>query len=58
LFEETLLRAERERLMSEITSRVRETLDIDTVLKTAAKELQKALDLEEVEIRMNKAELG
>lgn len=54
LFEETLLRAERERMVSEITSRVRETLDIDTVLKTAAKELQKMLDLEEVEVRMNK----
>lgn len=53
MFEETLLRAERERLISEITGRVRETLDIDTVLKTAAKEMQKVLDLEEVEVRMN-----
>jgi GAF domain-containing protein len=55
LFEETLLRAERERLIGDITNRVRETLDIDTVLKTAAKEMQKVLDLEEVEVRMNKA---
>jgi GAF domain-containing protein len=53
LFEETLTRAERERTIGLIASRVRETLDIETVLKTATLEMQKALDLEEVEVRMN-----
>ncbi len=55
LFEDTLLRAENERLIGDVTNRVRETLDIDTVLKTAATELQGALDLEEVEVRMYRA---
>lgn len=53
LFEETLTRAEQERTIGYIASRVRETLDIETVLKTATLEMQKALDLEEVEVRMN-----
>jgi GAF domain-containing protein len=53
LFEETLNRAEKERMIGQITSRVRETLDIETVLKTATLEIRKALDLEEVEVRMN-----
>ncbi len=53
LFEETLTRAEQERTIGYIASRVRETLDIETVLKTATLEMQKTLDLEEVEVRMN-----
>lgn len=52
LFEETQLQAERERLVSEITSRMRATLDIDNVLQTAAREMLNALDLAEVEVRM------
>jgi len=54
LFEETLMRAERERLVGDISSRIRETLDIETVLMTAAKEMRNALDLDEVEVRMSK----
>lgn len=53
LFEETLTRAEKERVIGHIASRVRETLDIETVLKTATIEMQKALDLEEVQVEMN-----
>lgn len=53
LFEETRTRAERERLIGQITNRVRETLDIDTILQTATIEIQKAFDLDEVEVRMN-----
>lgn len=52
LFEETLTRAERERLINQIANRVRDTLDIDTVLKTSIIELQAAMDLQEVEVRM------
>ncbi len=53
LFEETLTRAERERLISQIANRVRETLDIETVLKTAVIEMQSAMDLHEVEVHMS-----
>ncbi|MEW5872421.1 MAG: cache domain-containing protein [Chloroflexota bacterium] len=52
LFEETQLQAERERLVGEITARMRATLDLDNVLQTAAREMQAALNLAEVEIRM------
>jgi GAF domain-containing protein/HAMP domain-containing protein len=52
LFEQTRERAERERLTSEITTRIRESLEMETVSKTAAKEIRKALNLEEVEIRL------
>lgn len=53
LFEETKSQAERERLISQITNRVRETLDIDTILQTATIEIQRALDLDEVEVQMS-----
>ena len=53
LFEETLTRAERERMIGHIAGRVRETLDIETVLKTATLEMRRVLDLDEVEVRMN-----
>jgi GAF domain-containing protein len=52
LYEGTQLRAESERLAGEITSRMRETLDIDAVLQTAAREFRRALNLAEVEIRL------
>lgn len=53
LFEETLTRAERERLIGQIANRVRETLDIETVLKTAIIEMKSAMDLHEVEVHMS-----
>jgi GAF domain-containing protein len=53
VFEETRQRADRERLVSDITARMRETLDVDTVLKTAAQEIFEALDLKEVTISLN-----
>ncbi|MFH2103881.1 MAG: GAF domain-containing protein [Chloroflexota bacterium] len=52
LFEETSRRAARERLIGEVASRLRQTLDIDTMLKTAAEELQRALVLKEAEVRL------
>lgn len=53
LYEETQFQAETERLLGEITSHVRETLDIDYVLQTAAQDILEALELSEVEIRLN-----
>ena len=52
LFQETQQQAERERLVGEITTNMRATLDIDNVLQTAARELLNALDLAEVEVRI------
>ena len=53
LFEETQQRAQRERLVGEITSNMRATLDIDNVLQTAAREMLNTLDLAEVEVRLS-----
>jgi PAS domain S-box-containing protein len=52
LLEETQRVAERERLVGEITARVRETLDMDTVLKTAIREMGDRLGLAKVEVRL------
>jgi GAF domain-containing protein len=52
LFEEAQRRASREELTSAITARIRASLDIDTVLKTAVQEMRQALGLPEVVIRL------
>ncbi|HFD38916.1 MAG TPA: GAF domain-containing protein, partial [Anaerolineae bacterium] len=52
LYEDTQRRAARDRLLSEVASRVRETLDIETVLRTAAVEIRRALELPEVVVRL------
>jgi GAF domain-containing protein len=51
-FEQTALRADRERKLGEITSRIRESLDIQTILKTAALEVRQVLDVPEVTVRL------
>jgi len=53
-FQETQLTAIREQTTREATSRLRETLDIETIIKTATEEIRKALDLPEVTIRLGK----
>jgi GAF domain-containing protein/HAMP domain-containing protein len=52
LYEESQRRASRDRLIGEVTARVRETLDVDAVLQTAIREVGEALGLAEVEVRM------
>lgn len=52
LFQATQQQAVQEQLSSEISSQLRQTLDIDTVLKTAAKQLGDAFNAREVVIRM------
>ena len=52
LFEAAQQRAEVERLVGEVTSRFRQTMDIETVLKTAVVEFRRALNLAEAEIRL------
>jgi GAF domain-containing protein/HAMP domain-containing protein len=52
LYQDTQRRAVRERLTTEVTGRMRETLDMETVLKVAAQELRRSLGLPEVVIRL------
>jgi GAF domain-containing protein len=52
LVERTRQRANREQALANITARIRETLDLDTVLRTTAREVQKALNLQEAEVRL------
>ncbi len=52
LLEELQSRAERERLVGEIASRVRAANDIDSILRTTAGELGRALDVSEVVIEL------
>ena len=52
LFEETRQRAEAERLVADVAGRMRETLDIETILKTAAVEFRRTLKLDEAEVRL------
>ena len=52
LYQDTQQQAAREQLTGEVTSRIRETLDIETILKTTSEEIRKALNLPEVVIRL------
>jgi GAF domain-containing protein len=52
LYGETQFTAARERTISEATTRMRETLDLDALLRTAAVELRQVLGLAEAEIRL------
>ena len=52
LYQDSQQRAAREQIVSEITGRMRETLDLETVLKTAADEMRQALELPEVSVRL------
>ena len=50
LFEETTRRAERERLVSDITVKIRSTNDPDAMVRTALDELKKALGATKVQL--------
>jgi twitching motility protein PilJ len=50
LFEETTRRAERERLVSDITGRIRSVNDPQTMIQTAVEELRKVLGASRVEV--------
>jgi GAF domain-containing protein len=52
LYQDAQSLAARERLLGDVTARVRETLDVDMVLKTAVQEARQALGLPEVVIRL------
>jgi GAF domain-containing protein len=52
LYEDTQRRAAREQLVGEVTTRVRESMDLETVLKTAATEIRQAMELDGFVIRL------
>jgi len=52
LYEDTQRRAENERIVADVSSRIRESLDVDTVMQTAVVELQRALGLKDITIRL------
>ncbi|MBN1933011.1 MAG: GAF domain-containing protein [Anaerolineae bacterium] len=52
LYQDTQRRAARERMIGEVTGRIRETLDVEAVLKTAADEIRQALQLERLVVHL------
>ncbi|MBN1660440.1 MAG: GAF domain-containing protein, partial [Anaerolineae bacterium] len=50
LYQDTQRRAAQEQLIGEVTARMRESLDTDTVLRTAISEMGEALELFDVEV--------
>lgn len=53
LYQDTQRRATRERIVGAVTAHMRETMDIDTVLQTAVREMRQALGFAEVEVRLD-----
>jgi GAF domain-containing protein len=52
LFQESQRRTARERLLSDVTARMRESLDMDMVMQTAIREIGSTLGIAEVEVRL------
>jgi GAF domain-containing protein/HAMP domain-containing protein len=52
LYEEIVDRSQRQQMIGAVTARIRETLDLDTVLQTAVHEIQKSFNLKDAEIRL------
>ena len=53
LLDETQRNAAREQMVGQVTARVRESLDVDTILRTAAREIEQSLNLYDVTIRLS-----
>ena len=54
LYQDAQRHAIEDRLVGEITGRMRQTLDIDTVLRTAVREMGMALGIPRIEVRLGK----
>lgn len=52
LMEDTQRREARERLIGQVATRMRESLEMETLLRTAASEMRQALDLDDLVIRL------
>ena len=57
LYQDTQRRAAREQLVGEVTARMRETLDVDLVLRTAVQEIREALGLHDIAVRFHGEEV-
>ncbi len=57
LLEETQRRAAREQLLGQVTARMRESLDLETILKTAAGEMRQVLGLDRLVVRLATKEM-
>jgi GAF domain-containing protein len=56
LLEMATRRAEQERLLADISARMRETLDMDLILQTALREIGERLDVAHIEVQMQSGE--
>ena len=52
LLEDAQKSAVRDQTLTNISSRIRETLDMESVLQSAAREFKRALNLKEAEVRL------
>jgi GAF domain-containing protein len=52
LYQDTQRRAARDRLLGEVTARMRESLEMETLLRTAASEMRQALGLDDLVVRL------
>lgn len=53
LVEEAQTRAERERTIGQLSSKIRSTLDLQTILQTAVREMKLNLNIDEAEVRLH-----
>jgi GAF domain-containing protein/HAMP domain-containing protein len=58
LYQDTRINVTRARLVANMSARIRETLDLDTILQTAVREIAETLNIAEVEIRMGSGSRG
>ncbi|MBN2004950.1 MAG: GAF domain-containing protein [Anaerolineae bacterium] len=56
LYQDTQRRATRERLAGEVTAHIRESLDLDAVLRAAVEQMRQTLDLEKVTVSLRLSE--
>jgi GAF domain-containing protein len=52
LFEQARQRAERERLVADITAKVRASSDVETIMRTAVQELGRALNADRTRVQL------
>jgi GAF domain-containing protein len=58
LYQDAQRRALEDRLVGEVTARLRATMDVDTVLQTAVREMGSALAIDKVELRLRSPQAG
>jgi predicted metal-dependent hydrolase len=58
LYQDTQRRAAQERVIGDVTARMRETLDIDAVLRTAVREIGESLALHDITVRLEAEDDG